>query len=225
MNISDFQQTLQNILIWAIPILFAVTLHEVAHGWVASKCGDKTALMLGRLTLNPLKHIDLMGTIVVPILCLVLGGFVFGWAKPVPVDYRNLKNPRRDMALVALAGPVSNILMAIFWAIITKIFLSSLQSGLQNGFAAQKIMVLMGVAGISINLMLAVLNLIPIPPLDGSRVVSSLLSRRLAMAYSAIEPYGFIILLLLIMTGSLSVILQGPYLLLYKWILSVFFIQ
>lgn len=209
---DELGRSLQSILIWAIPVLFAVTMHEVAHGYVANLFGDKTALMMGRLSLNPLRHIDLMGTIVVPVLCLLLGGFVFGWAKPVPVDYRNMRNPRRDMALVALAGPVSNLLMAIFWGVVAKIFLEMMRNGFSNG----KVMFLMGIAGISINLMLAVLNLIPIPPLDGSRVVSSILSKNLARAYDALEPYGFIILILLLMTGMLATIMQIPYSVLFN---------
>jgi Zn-dependent protease len=215
---DNIYHTLQIIFIWAIPVLFAVTLHEVAHGWVASKFGDKTALMLGRLTLNPIKHIDLIGTILVPMIFLLLGGFIFGWAKPVPVDWRNLKNPRRDMALVALAGPGANLLMAIFWAIIAKIFLELTH----QGFAYASIFTYMGVAGISINLMLMILNLIPIPPLDGSRVVASLLEKRLAIKYEALEPYGFIILILLIMSGVLSMILQEPYHLIQQMIHFLF---
>lgn len=141
---------LQIVLIWAVPILFAVTLHEAAHGWLASKFGDKTALFLGRVTLNPLKHIDLVGTIIVPLVFLLFSlysgsFFMFGWAKPVPVEWRNLRNPRRDMALVAAIGPGANLLMALIWAVIAKIFIELLKFGFQNG----KVFVYMGLAGIS----------------------------------------------------------------------------
>ena len=193
----------QEVMVWVIPVLFAVTVHEVAHGWVANQLGDKTALMLGRLTLNPLKHIELVGTIIIPFLCLLAGGFIFGWAKPVPVNWRNLKRPRRDAALVAIAGPVSNLLMAIFWAVIAKCG----ELGLQQGFENALFLAYTGSAGISINLLLMTLNLVPIPPLDGSRVVSSLLPFSLARIYSSIEPYGFIILLILIWTKILSQLL------------------
>jgi Zn-dependent protease len=195
--------TIQNIAVWILPILFAVTLHEVAHGWVASKLGDKTALMLGRLSLNPIKHIDLVGTIIVPLVCLLAGGFVFGWAKPVPVNWRNLRNPRRDGALVAAAGPLSNLFMAILWALITKIGYLILKGGFEGGV----FVVYVGHAGIMINLLLMILNLFPLPPLDGSRVVSSLLPRKLANIYESIEPYGFFILLALLLTGILPALL------------------
>ena len=207
----------QEVIVWILPVLFAVTVHEVAHGWVASRLGDKTALMLGRLSLNPIKHIDMVGTIIVPFLSLMLGGFVFGWAKPVPVDYRNLHHPRRDAALVAIAGPVSNLLMAIFWAFIAKLGVIMLDPQ-STTFSPALFLEYAGRAGISINLVLMILNLLPIPPLDGSRVVSSLLSPRLANVYDAIEPYGFFILALLIFTKVLSSILGPP---LY-WMQSVF---
>lgn len=195
------------IAIWALPVLFAITLHEAAHGWVASKFGDKTALMMGRVTLNPLKHIDPVGTILLPILFLMLGGFVFGWAKPVPVDWRNLKNFRLDAPLVALAGPFSNLLMAFFWAGIAKLGLLGVQSGTQNyGF-----FVLMGIAGIQINLMLMLLNLIPIPPLDGSRVIQSLLPRKMIYRFDTLAPYGMMILILLLISGLLIYVIEPPY--------------
>jgi Zn-dependent protease len=196
--------TIQKIILWIIPLVFAITVHEVAHGWVANKLGDPTAKMLGRLTLNPLKHIDLLGTIIIPGILLLLGGVVFGYAKPVPVDWRNLKNIRRDMALVALAGPVANLLMAIFWAIIAKIGASIFAGSQHLGF----ILYFMGSAGISINLILLVLNIIPIPPLDGSRVVMSFLKGKAAFFYAKIEPYGFFIILGLLFLGALSHILM-----------------
>jgi Zn-dependent protease len=198
--------TVQEIAIWILPVLFAVTVHEVAHGWVASLLGDKTALMLGRLTLNPFKHIDIIGTVIVPLLCLLLGGFVFGWAKPVPVSWRNLKKPRRDAALVALAGPGANFIMVFFWAMVSKLGIMLFQ----NGFSQAIFLGYMGHAGIAINLMLMILNLVPIPPLDGSRVASSLLPPHMARRYDAIEPYGLMILLVLILTNVLSFILMPP---------------
>lgn len=196
----------QEIMVWILPVLFAVTVHEVAHGWVANQLGDRTAYMMGRLTLNPFKHIDMVGTVIVPVLCLLLGGFVFGWAKPVPVSWRNLKKPRQDAALVAVAGPASNFLMALIWATIAKIGVTLFQ----HGFSSAVFMAYMGNAGIAINLMLMILNLVPIPPLDGSRVVSSLLPPHLARSYDAIEPYGLMILVALIFTKVLSMILIPP---------------
>jgi Zn-dependent protease len=210
---------IQTIAIWVLPVLFGITLHEVAHGWVASKLGDKTALMLGRVTLNPIKHIDLIGTVVVPLVCLVAGNFVFGWAKPVPVDWRNLRNPRRDAALVAVAGPASNLLMAIFWALMAKVGLWAVQSGVSSAV----FLVYMGEAGIMINLLLMILNLFPLPPLDGSRVVSSLLPPKLARSYDTLEPYGFFILLALLVTGILQLFLSPPLMFMRKLFMSVFF--
>ncbi|MFT3742401.1 MAG: site-2 protease family protein [Gammaproteobacteria bacterium] len=186
---------LQLILIYSIPILFAITVHEVAHGWVANKLGDATAKIMGRLTLNPLRHIDLVGTVLVPLLLVTLSGFIFGWAKPVPVTWSNLKHPRRDAALVAIAGPISNFMMAAMWAVILKV----------GGFFPA--VVKMAEIGIYINLILLVLNLVPIPPLDGSRVVSSLLPRRLANKYDSIGVFGFLILLLLLVSGVLGNVL------------------
>lgn len=197
--------TLQRLLIWAIPLLFAITLHEVAHGWMACKLGDRTALMLGRLTLNPLKHIDLFGTVIVPLSLFFIGGFVFGWAKPVPVNTQVFKRPRLDIALVALAGPMANFLMAILWMLAHKI-------GAHYAASAPQALALasMGQAGVLINLVLAMINLLPIPPLDGGRICSSLLRGRVAYYYDQIEPYGFIILVVLIMTHLLSQIIGPP---------------
>lgn len=207
----------QKIAIWTIPVLFAITVHEVAHGWVANKLGDPTAKMLGRLTLNPIKHIDLLGTIIVPILLLMIGGFIFGWAKPVPITWQNLKNPRRDTALVAIAGPLANLLMALIWALLVKLGLY-----LTEGNTFGLILILMGIAGISINVILMVLNLLPIPPLDGSRVVASFLPGRLAYRYNLLEPFGFLILLALIFTGVLSYILYPITYTFISWISSLF---
>ncbi len=197
----------QQLVIWAIPVLFAITIHEVAHGWVANKLGDPTARMLGRLTLNPIKHIDPVGTILVPAVLMLIGGFLFGWAKPVPVSPQNLRKHRYGMAWVAVAGPVSNIIQAIVWAVIIKLAIES-QAAL--GWVAEPLY-LMGLAGVSINLSLAVLNLLPILPLDGGRVVDSLLPGPLSAKFSQLEPWGLWIVLALIMTKLLGVIMAPPY--------------
>jgi Zn-dependent protease len=198
---------LQRIVVWILPVIFAITVHEVAHGWVAKKYGDNTASLLGRLTLNPIKHIDLIGTLIIPGLLLITGtGFIFGWAKPVPVDPRNFKNPRQDMAIVALAGPVSNLLMAVGWALIARL-------GVTIGAQTEAIslpLIYTGIAGISINLVLAMLNLLPIPPLDGSRILSGILPHYWAWQYNRLERFGFIILLLLLYTRVLNLILEYP---------------
>lgn len=199
----DELSLMQRIAIWTLPLIFGITVHEVAHGWMARRLGDPTAMMLGRLTLNPVKHIDPVGTLLVPILMLILTPFVFGWAKPVPVTWENLKNPKRDMALVAFAGPASNLLMALFWALILKI--GVMFSGESNWIATY--MVYVGSVGVLINVVLAVLNLLPIPPLDGSRVLSAALPGPWAGQFSRLESYGFILLLLLLVTGVLGQIL------------------
>lgn len=198
---------IQKVAIWALPVIFAITLHEVAHGWAASKFGDQTAKMLGRLSLNPIKHIDPLGTVVVPVLLLMMGGFVFGWAKAVPVDTRNFKNPARDMAWVAVAGPGANLVMAVFWAIVAKIGMLLEMNAPEIGL----FLIYSGMAGVTINLVLLVLNLIPIPPLDGSRVVSAFLPKKLAWQYNLIAPYGFFIILGLLFLGLLTPIMMGPY--------------
>ncbi|MBI5450766.1 MAG: site-2 protease family protein [Gammaproteobacteria bacterium] len=196
---------IQKVAIWALPVLFAITAHEVAHGWVALRFGDRTAMMLGRLTLNPIKHIDPIGTLLVPGLLLMLGGFLFGWAKPVPVTVQNLRHPKRDMAWVALAGPAANLLMAIIWVLFIKV-------GLMIGTALPwlaKPLIYMGGAGVSINVVLMALNLLPLPPLDGGRIMASLLPGPWAWRFERLEPFGFLILLGLIITGILGKIL-GP---------------
>jgi Zn-dependent protease len=208
---------IQKIAVWSIPVIFAITLHEVAHGWIASKFGDQTARMLGRLTLNPIKHIDPIGTIVVPVALLFMGGFIFGWAKAVPIDTRNFKNPSRDMAWVAVAGPIANLFMAIGWAVIAKIGFMIQMSTPEIG----QFMVYTGIAGVSINLILLVLNLLPIPPLDGSRVLSAFLSKKLAWQYNRLEPFGFMLLLGLLVMGMLSPLLMGPYTFLKTTIFSL----
>jgi len=193
----------QRIAIWILPVVFAITVHEVAHGWMAKRFGDRTAQMLGRLTLNPIKHIDPIGTLLVPGLLLLMGGFIFGWAKPVPVTPENLRNPKRDMAWVAVAGPASNLLMAAMWAGVLKL-------GLVLGASASWVavpLVYMGGAGISINIMLCVLNLLPLPPLDGGRILAALLPGPMSARFGQIEPYGMIILLALLITGLLGKIL------------------
>ena len=191
---------IQKIIIYAVPIIFAITVHEAAHGWMASKLGDQTARLMGRLTLNPIKHIDPVGTILVPILMLMFTPFLLGWAKPVPVDWRNLRRPRQDMAWVALAGPAANLVMLVLWALLAKV-ITSTEFGNQ-GYAVP--LMTMAMAGVLINIVLMVLNLIPIPPLDGSRIVSSLLPPRASILYNRLEPYGLIIVLVLLVTGVLG---------------------
>ncbi|MEM7282793.1 MAG: site-2 protease family protein [Pseudomonadota bacterium] len=193
----NIEQILYILSYSAIPVLLAITVHEVAHGWTAKKFGDRTAEMMGRLTLNPAKHIDPVGTIGLPVLLLILSApFLFGWAKPVPVAERNLKNPHRDMIWVALAGPVSNILMALIWMIVYR-------ASAGSGFFGS-----MALIGIQINLILAVLNLLPIPPLDGGRVVKGMMPPKQSGLFDSIEPYGLIIVMLLLFTGVLGPILR-----------------
>jgi Zn-dependent protease len=180
-------------------VLFAITVHETAHGWMALRLGDKTALMLGRLTLNPLKHIDPVGTILVPGMMLMLSGLMFGWAKPVPITWQNLGNPKRDMVLVAVAGPLANLLMAFLWAVVIRL------GSLLGDFGLA--LIFMGAVGIFINTLLMALNMLPLPPLDGGRVLTGLLPGPLAWKFSQIEPYGFLILIGLLVTGLLSTIL------------------
>ncbi len=197
--------TIQRIVVWVLPVIFAITVHEVAHGWVAKKKGDNTAFMLGRLTLNPIKHIDIVGTIIVPGLLLITGtGMIFGWAKPVPVNTRNFKNMKKDMALVAVAGPVSNLIMATAWALIARLGI------ILDSEAVSLPLIYTGIAGISINLVLALLNLIPIPPLDGSRIITAFMPNKIAWKYNQLERYGFFFLIALVYTGGLSYILGYP---------------
>ncbi|HLQ25458.1 MAG TPA: site-2 protease family protein [Acidiferrobacterales bacterium] len=213
---EDLSQ-LQRISVWILPVIFAITVHEVAHGWVAKKLGDPTAQRLGRLTLNPIKHIDPIGTILVPGLLLLLGGFVFGWAKPVPVTWENLKHPKRDMALVAAAGPGANFIMAILWGMVAKVGMLSF-TGMQ--WAAQP-MVYMGLAGVAINIALMVLNLLPLPPLDGGRVMTGLLPGPWAWQLSRLEPYGFFILLALMVSGLLGRIIGPPFVMVQNLVFSL----
>lgn len=196
---------IQQICIWALPLLFAITLHEAAHGYVAYRCGDNTAKMYGRLSLNPIHHIDPFGTIILPLLIGVLTHFNFllGYAKPVPVNWGRLRHPKRDMMLVALAGPMSNILMAFLWTagfkVATILHPESSMAALFLLVSAQ--------AGVLINLILAFLNLIPIPPLDGSKILLAFLPYKQAQMYSRLEPYGFLILIALMFTNLLQYIL------------------
>ncbi|MGK2952086.1 MAG: site-2 protease family protein [Thiobacillus sp.] len=197
----------QKIAVFALPVIFAITLHEAAHGYVARFFGDMTAALQGRITLNPLKHIDPVGTILVPLVILLtsklLGGgmILFGWAKPVPVNFGNLRRPKKDMLWVAAAGPGMNLVMAIFWALMIQ-----LGHSLGSGSASAPLM-LMGAAGVFINVILMALNLIPLPPLDGGRIAVSLLPVRQAIQFSKLEPYGLFILIALLFTGVLGVIL------------------
>jgi Zn-dependent protease len=198
----------QTIAIYALPVIFAITLHEAAHGYVARHFGDTTAWRLGRISLNPLRHIDLVGTIIVPLVILVMSklavgsGILFGWAKPVPVNFGALGNPKRDMLWVAAAGPVANLLMAVIWAMLLK----GAMLMPPNMFTLP--LSLMAEAGITVNVVLMALNLLPILPLDGGRIVVSLLPNRLALSYARLEPLGFPILLVLIFTNVLGVILS-----------------
>ena len=189
----DPYNILIKICINALPLIFAITLHEAAHGYVAKRFGDNTAYMLGRVTLNPAKHIDLVGTIAFPLLSMVLGGILFGWAKPVPVNFQNLRDPKRDMLWVAAAGPGSNVVQGLIWAILAKLIaMTGSDSGIAEFWFA------VAVAGIGWNIVLAIFNLFPILPLDGGRIVTSLLPNRLSYSYSRLEPYGMPILLGLI---------------------------
>ena len=194
------ENVIQEIAVYAIPVLFAITVHEAAHGYVARMFGDNTAYVLGRVTLNPVKHIDPLGTIVIPLGMVLLTGFMFGWAKPVPVDWGSLRKPKRDMIWVAAAGPGVNLGMAILWALLFRLLLAL---GIQEPYFLR-----VAEAGIGVNLIFMALNLLPIPPLDGGRIVSGLLPTRMSMAYSRIEPYGLFILLALMFTGALSFFLR-----------------
>ena len=198
----------QTIAIYALPVIFAITLHEAAHGYVARHFGDTTAYVLGRVSLNPLRHIDPVGTIAVPLLILVVtklsggSGILFGWAKPVPVNFNALRRPKRDMLWVAAAGPAANLVMALCWGLLLK--LAVLMP--HNAFSLPAS--LMAEAGITVNVVLMVLNLLPILPLDGGRIAVSLLPNRLAYGYSRLEPYGFPILLLLLFTNVLGMVMM-----------------
>ncbi|GKS68886.1 Zn-dependent protease (includes SpoIVFB) [Nitrosomonas sp. PY1] len=213
---------IQGIAIYALPVIFAITLHEAAHGYAAKHFGDFTAYNEGRISLNPVRHIDPIGTILVPLSLFIISkmtmgaGFLFGWAKPVPVNFSNLRHPKSDMLWVAVAGPSANLFMAILWAVVIKLAIAVPESSLA------KPAVLMGIAGIEINIILMVLNLLPLPPLDGGRMAVSLLPHRLAYQFSRLEPYGFVILLVLMFSGALGAII-GPIIIWFKiMIVSLF---
>ena len=197
----------QLIAIYALPVILAITLHEASHGYVAMRLGDMTAYAAGRVSLNPIRHIDPVGTVALPLALLAVAklfggsGMFFGWAKPVPVNFANLRHPKRDMMWVAAAGPLSNLAMAIAWAVLAKISIS-----MPDAYFALPL-ALMGAAGVFINVIFMVLNLLPLPPLDGGRMLVSVLPYRAAHTFSRIEPYGFIILLALLFSGALSVVL------------------
>ena len=190
----------QKIAVLLLPVLFAITVHEAAHGWVANRLGDATAKMLGRVTLNPLKHIDPIGTVILPLTMFIFAGFLFGWAKPVPVTWKNLHNPKRDMGMVAMAGPGINLIMALIWAMLVKAGVAII--GVSEWFAVP--LIYMGSAGVLINVVLMVLNLMPILPLDGGRVLVSLLPPKYAIGFSQLEPYGMVLIILLLVTGVLG---------------------
>ncbi len=200
----DLNALIQTIAISALPVIFAITLHEAAHGYAARYFGDQTAWMQGRVSLNPLRHIDLVGTILIPLAILLFsaGSFLFGYAKPVPVNFGRLHNPKKDMLWVAAAGPLSNLFMALVWAALLK--LAWLMPGNQFTLPLSE----MSKIGIVINCVLMVLNLLPLPPLDGGRIAVSLLPYRLAVSFSRLERWGFPILLILLFTGILGAIMN-----------------
>ena len=204
---------MQAIAVYAIPVLFAITVHEASHGYVARMLGDNTAYVLGRVTLNPIKHIDPLGTIAIPLGMVILTGFMFGWAKPVPVDWSSLRRPKRDMIWVAAAGPAVNLVMAILWVILFRILQTV---GVQEQFFLE-----VARAGVQVNLVFMALNLLPIPPLDGGRIVAGLLPRNLSNAYSRIEPFGLFIIIGLLVTQTLNVVLQ-PFLAVGEAIVRLF---
>jgi Zn-dependent protease len=212
----NLDQLIQTIALAAIPVLFAITLHEAAHGYVARHFGDMTAYQQGRISLNPMRHIDPVGTILLPLLTLWMGGILFGWAKPVPVNFGNLRSPKKDMLWVALAGPASNIVMALGWALFAKIALAFPE----NYYSAP--LLEMAMIGIKINVVLAALNLLPLPPLDGGRIAISMLPHRQAFQLAKIEPYGMFILIFLALTSVLWWILSPLMNVMYAVIQSIF---
>lgn len=212
----DIQQLIQTIALAAIPVLFAITLHEASHGYVARYFGDMTAFQQGRISLNPIKHIDPIGTILLPLLTLWMGGILFGWAKPVPVNFAALRNPKKDMLWVALAGPLSNIFMAMCWALFAKIALA-----FPDNYYYEPLLE-MSMIGIKINVVLAVLNLLPLPPLDGGRIAISMLPHRQAYQLAKIEPYGMFILIFLAITPVLWWVLK-PFMNMFYFVIQLIF--
>lgn len=204
-NEQLLEDTLRQIAVWALPVLFAVVLHEVAHGWLANRLGDPTAARLGRLTLNPLSHVDPVGTVIIPLFLIAVGApFIFGYAKPVPVNFHNLRNPKRDMIWVAAAGPITNIVLAAASVYLLKAF-----HGLENMLPTVLTPLMMMAEGsVRINIMLAAFNLLPLPPLDGGRVLVGLAPRPLSSIVARVEPFGFLILLALLVTHTLDFFLR-----------------
>jgi Zn-dependent protease len=204
------EDTIRQIAVWALPVLFAVVLHEVAHGWVANRLGDPTAARLGRLTLNPISHVDPVGTILIPLFLVAVGApFVFGYAKPVPVNFHNLRHPKRDMIWVAAAGPVTNIILAV-----ASVYLFKALDGLEHLLPSMLAtpLAMMAEGSVKMNIMLAAFNLLPVPPLDGGRVLVGIAPQPLSSWVARIEPFVFIIVLVLLMTHTLDFIL-GPFIL------------
>lgn len=213
---DSMENSIQTLAISALPILFAITLHEAAHGYAARHYGDPTAWQLGRISLNPLRHIDPVGTVLLPIMTYLLSGFMFGWAKPVPVNFGKLRRPKQDMLWVALAGPGANFFMALAWAALLKLSMGMPEFG--YSLALQE----MARAGIGVNAMFMVLNLMPIPPLDGGRIVVSLLPHKAAWKFAQIERYGMWILIALLFTRVLDVLLLPPLRLFQSLIMTLF---
>ena len=215
---------IQTILIAILPLIFAITLHEAAHGYAAKLLGDKTAYMLGRVSLNPVRHIDPVGTIIVPVVMMFFTNFIFGWAKPVPVTWQNLRNPRRDMAIVAIAGPAANFVMIFLWAIVAKICIILLSHHIKPGLGNTAAVFFYAAAnyGILINALLMLLNLLPIPPLDGARIVSSIIPPKWDYYYSQLENYGLWILLALLYFGIISAIIVPPMTAINSWVHQLF---
>jgi len=207
------ENVIQLITVFAIPVLFAITLHEAAHGYVARMYGDDTAYVAGRISLNPLRHIDPFGTVLVPLAMVALSGFMFGWAKPVPVDFGRLRNPKKDMIWVAGAGPGANLAMAIGWVLLAQLLVLF---GVEEEY-----FFLVASAGVQVNLVFMALNLLPIPPLDGGRIAVGLLPHGLAYQFARIEPFGIFIIIALLMTGVLGVLLR-PFLELGEAIVRLF---
>jgi Zn-dependent protease len=211
----QYSNLVQTVLIYALPVLFSITIHEAAHGYVARHFGDNTAYVLGRVTLNPLKHIDLVGTILMPLFLYFAtsGAFLFGYAKPVPVNFGQLRRPKRDMVWVALAGPASNLLQAVFWALVFTLLVGF-------GFT-ERFFIEMAKGGVLVNLVMCAFNLFPLPPLDGGRVLTGLLPPRQAYAFSRVEPWGFFIVMALVLAGIVGNLWLRPLMAAGYWLLTL----